>query len=192
MVFLSPAWWVKSSGGTQSLPTCNTLWNGKSIHLSVVDGSFSESPAWIAINHSGHGGSPLNTTSTTPHAFCRQISPGFIHRAMLRINSNSLTGDDGGGFKVYLGLDGPVAAGDIGDGTPIKKQLIFNVLDRFDPGYNQLVKFPTGAGGVDDTVLPLFSGHSYGYIIETTNDEVLTGTIKFSILTSIYYGGAGA
>ena len=44
----------------------------------------------------------------------------------------------------------------------------------------------------DDIVLPLFSGHSYGYVWTTQNDVVPTGSITLSIMTSIMYGGAGS
>ena len=186
-VGLSPTWWTRK--GLGSLETCNTHWNAKSIHVTNLDSqSFATSPAWIPI-FSPVASADLDITSSLPYAFVRMLVPGFIHRSMLRIQSNTLSS----GFTVHLARDGPVAGGGIGDGTPIKENLIFNVKDPNDPEYNNLLKFPTGIGSIpDDIVVPLFSGHSYGYLLQTPDDVIPTGEIKFTIMTSVYYGGAGS
>ncbi len=183
-VGLSPTWQVKT--GLGSLETCNTNWNAKAIHHTVVGNqSFSTSPAWIPIFPAA-AGADLDVTSDSPYAFVRMLVPGFIHRVMLRIQSNGLSS----GFRVYLARDGPVNGGGVGDGTPIKERLIFNIFEKTEPEYNELNKFPSGTP--DDTVIPLFGGHSYGYVIETDGDVVPTGNVKFNIFTSVYYGGAGS
>lgn len=192
MVFLSPTWWKRTNNKVQSEPTCDTWWNGKAIHHTVVPTqSFSTSPAWVPMFASADT-SALNTTDTSPSAFCRMIVPGHIHRIILTIQSNSLDM----GFKVYIGRDGPVNGGGIGTGTPVREQLVFTVPQLSEPGYptaNPHFRFPTGQGQTDDdTVIPLFSGHSYGYIIETEDDEIPANTVGFSIMTSVYYGAAGS
>jgi hypothetical protein len=100
----------------------------------------------------------------------------------------TLSGD---GFKVYLGRDGPVNGGGIGNGTPIKEQLIFDVINTAQQPSTNNYFFPPTAGPIDDAVLPLYAGHSYGYIWETKDDVVPTGLLEANIMTDIVYGGGG-
>ena len=189
-------WQVKT--GLGSLETCNTHWNARSIQMwSTYFDSWGTSPAWTPLCGNGESsgqslqGSGFVQNADNPWAFCRQLVPGFIKRVSMGIVSNSLTstGSLDGAFQIWLARDGPVNGGGVGDGTPILEKLIFNVPDRFDTTYSEKQFYPVGQG---DTVLPLFSGHSYGYVWTTQNDIVPTGSIALSIMTSIMYGGAGS
>ncbi len=187
IVGLSPTWWVKT--GLGSLPTCNTHWNAKAIHETIVTNqSFTTSPAWIPL-FSSLNNQMLDITNENSFAFCRMLVPGFIQRSIMSMHGNTLSS----GFTIHLARDGPVAGGGVGNGTPIQENLIFNVLDITDPEFNAVIKFPTGIGPIpDDIMVPLFSGHSYGFLVQTPDDVIPTGTTRFNIMTSVYYGGAGS
>lgn len=189
MSLFGPSWFTSKGNGIGNLKTCDHVASSKSMQVFDMDVSvgWSTSPVYIPIGHtSSWGGGQLDDSETKPYAFNRNLFPGVLTRASMYISTNSLSLP----FKVWLARDGPTRGG--GGGTPVNQQLMFDVLQNTDPLYINKLQFPLGSAENDDASVQLFSGHTYGYVLETLNDAVPTGNIQFSIWTSIYYGGAGS
>ena len=106
----------------------------------------------------------------------------------MKINNNSLNIP----FDVWLGEDGPTPEGLFGSypGTPRKKRHLFHVPLTTDPEYPSSKYFFTN----ENINVDMFSGHSYGYIIELEGSPSLpisTPTLNFVMSAAIYFGGAG-
>ncbi len=186
-VGLSSTWWVKKAD-VGSLPTCDHVASSKSVQVFSVPDlpySWTDSPAYIPIADNGNygGANTVSDSETTPWAFHLNLFPGFLSTAQLYISQNTLSS----GFEVWLARDGPTQ-GDT-SATPVDVKRIFNIPIKTDSEYNVNNKYPLVGEG---DVVPMFGGHSYGYVLRTDGDVVPTGTFKFTIWTAIYYGGAGS
>ena len=180
-VGISPTWWKQ--GGFGSLSTCDHIANSKSTQVFfMVNSTCTDSPAYIPIADNGNGAAVLADNRQTPWPFHHNLFPGFYRRASMHINTNSLSS----GFQLWLARDGPTQGRT--SAVPVKLKKIFDIPLRTEPEYTTNNFFPNKGSAL----IPMFSGRDYGYMLTTEGDVLPSGSIQFSIWTSIYYGGAGS
>jgi len=189
IVGLSPTWTVKK--GLGSLPTCDIIWNAKTTlwNNSGLPRTWTTEPAYEGFQSQVEQelDSTLDTARVNPYPFTIMPSPGLLSKSILFLDTNSMSV----GFQILLGRDGPTVGAT--SNVAIEERLIFNIPPKSDPAYPTSKKFlfPSGTSS-GDTVVPLFGGHSYGFIFKSLDGEIPSGSLDWSISTVFHFGGAGS
>ncbi len=187
-VGLSPTWWVKKRE-IQSLPTCDHIWNGKAVFFNNFHETktWTDEPAFEPFTEDRSQDGNLVDDNQNPYPFVIMPVPGVIRRAVLHIHSNSMTVP----FEIWLGRDGPTDVSR--SNVPVEVKRLFRIPEKTDPSYpnSGTFKFPGGDSGTS-TILPLFGGHSYGWIFKTPTGILPSGSIQISLSVAITFGGGGS
>ena len=180
-VGLSPTWQVKTAS-VGNLPTCNHIASSKSVQtfFHTQSASFTDDPAYITIASDGDPEDPntFKDDKTRPRSFIVNLWPGVLKNCRMRISSNTLNKE----FGVWLARDGLDTLGHTNPAVLVKQ--LFLVHEKNEPEYTPNPGF--------DGFVQMFSGHSYAIALASTDGVAPTGSIRMSIATSIYYGGAGS
>jgi hypothetical protein len=190
-VALNHAWWKRTTGIAQNLPTCDVLWSSKSEMMMLVPTGQAviTNPFYIPfVNGSesvGDAGSNwMTNTNRQPSGFTHWLVPSRFTHCTMYIQVNEIDND----FDVFLGEDGPTPDGLFGayPGNPRKKRKLFNVPATSDVTYTDKWEW-------EGPTAEMFSGHSYGYIFELKDEPVVptSGKLSFWMSASIFFGAAG-
>jgi len=180
-VFTSPTWW-KRKGDIGNLPVCDHIASSKSVQtfFHTQSASFIDDPAYITIASDGkpEDDNTFKDNKTRPRSFAVNVFPGVLINCRMRISSNSLNK----GFGLWLARDGLDTLGHTNPAVLVKQ--LFFVHEKTEPEYTVNPSF--------EGFVQMFSGHSHALALATTDGVLPTGSIRISVATSIYYGGAGS